>query len=209
MRSPSISVTAQPWCVQVVLKATKLPAVGWVTTTPAPSLMNPLPTGTSAVLASASAAGSSAGGAVVSVLGSAGVVGSPAGVVGSAGGALGSVVADGAASGSSPAPQAARSPGDADGAHAHERGAAPDAAATGHVPVAVMGAGAGQSGCRVVLIHRSPLRVCQVAAGPVNGPAALSTTAAGGSSPPAAAVAHTRLVRSGPPGWICRRDRLV
>ena len=52
---PSETVlTVQPWWVQVVEKATMLPASGWVTTTLAGAKIRPPPTGMSATVASAS-----------------------------------------------------------------------------------------------------------------------------------------------------------
>src|SRR4051812_5685370 len=49
----AILSTVHPWCVHTVEKATKLPFVGWVTTTPFLAKILPPPTGISEVLARA------------------------------------------------------------------------------------------------------------------------------------------------------------
>src|SRR5687768_3778039 len=53
---PSTPATGQPWCEQVALNALKLPALGWVTTTPWAAKTLPPPSGISLVLASSSPA---------------------------------------------------------------------------------------------------------------------------------------------------------
>jgi hypothetical protein len=61
IRPPATLPTVQPWCVQVALKALKVPAAGWVTTTLAAEKILPPPTGTSEVLPSGVPAGVGAG----------------------------------------------------------------------------------------------------------------------------------------------------